>query len=89
MLRNRRSKKNLRGAFINETPLNREGAERGIAFAALSGAVSSGFADFSLNLFAMSYAFNFFVTGNLLAWQQDCYGGSLAGSACYLKRAII
>ena len=70
-------------------PLNREGAERGIVFAAPLGAGSTGFAGFSLNLFGMSSAVMFCGTGNLLTRQQDCYGGSLAGLACYLKRAIV
>jgi hypothetical protein len=70
-------------------PLNRQKAERDIAFAAPLAAGSTGSAGFSLDLFGMSSAVNFFVTGNLLAWQQDCYGGSLAGLACYLKRAIV
>jgi hypothetical protein len=66
-------------------PLNREGAERGIAFAAAVVAWSTRFAGFNLNLFGMSSAVNFCGKDNLLAWQQDCYGASLAGLACYLK----
>ncbi len=66
-------------------PLNREGAERGIVFAAPLAAGSTGFAGFSTDLVVLSCGFNFFTAGNLLKWQKDCYGGSLAGSACYLK----